>query len=109
MPHLSDIQLAGLDSWLRDLLWESQFPLSTSTTIAIPLPPPPEIYRLKGRILLSSGGAKMVQGVRDVFEISELDVKSDDAPEEKGKLVLIGKGLAELAWEDTLLSWIGHR
>ena len=109
VPQLNDVQLAGLDSWLRDLLWESQFPLSTSTAIAIPLSPPPEIYRLKGRILLSTGKVKMVQGVRDVFEITDLDIKADDVRDTTGKLVLIGRGLANLAWEDTLLTRIGRR
>ena len=51
----------------------------------------------------------MVQGVRDVFEITDLDSEQDDVRGEKGKLVLIGRGLKDLAWEDTLLSWIGHR
>lgn len=70
-----------------------------------------EIYRLKARILLDNGSVKIVQGVREVFEIS-------DAPEhrkasgngsaltDQGKLVFIGRNIAGLALEASFSSVI---
>ena len=53
----------------------------------------------------------MVQGVRDVFDITDLEKGREkggkDTPEaakdDRGKLVLIGRGLAGLPWEASLL------
>ena len=76
------------------------------------------IHRLKGRLLLESGRVKMVQGVREVFEVSDLDncnhgsesSKSGFAEAVKGKLVLIGRGLAGQPWQDSLnAAMIGSR
>lgn len=57
----------------------------------------------------------MVQGVRDVFEIVDLDPggrrvrKGVEAKEEKqeGKLVLIGRGLREVAFGASLRGALG--
>ena len=56
---------------------------------------------------MDSGSAKMVQGVREVFEITDLrpSKKSEDVELSiavEGKLVLIGKGLADLPWSSSL-------
>ncbi|KAF2235579.1 cobW-domain-containing protein [Viridothelium virens] len=72
----------------------SPTPLTQGTAVGF------EIHRLKGRILLSDGGAKMLQGVREVFEM--LDAKDgsgvskargSSSAENGGKIVLIGRGL----------------
>lgn len=54
-----------------------------------------------------TGAIKMIQGVRDVFEIVDID---SDAPEKNmtrkkapsGKIVLIGRGLADLPLQESL-------
>ena len=57
----------------------------------------------------------MVQGVREVFEVTDLDIsrqaspfKSSSTPESiEGKLVLIGRGVADQRWEDSLKGAVG--
>lgn len=54
-----------------------------------------EIHRLKARLVFQNGDVKMVQGVREVFEIFDAPTKTEEAvaasPSQKGKLVLIGR------------------
>ena len=49
---------------MRSVLWENELP-GHSVTNGTPF----EIHRLKGRLMLDNGDEKMVQGVREVFEI----------------------------------------
>jgi G3E family GTPase len=70
-----------------------------------------EIYRLKGRIPVSDGGVKIVQGVREVFEISDAPEQSKEAgtgiaSTDQGKLVFIGRNIAGLALEASYFSVI---
>lgn len=53
------------------------------------------IHRTKGRVPTTDSGIKMVQGVRDVFEITDLEAEDPNSPgmNDAGKLVLIGRGL----------------
>ena len=60
---------------------------------------------------MESGGAKMVQGVREVFEITDLrpSKRSEEADlpvAVDGKLVMIGKGLADLPWSESLTAYL---
>lgn len=101
--------------WLQKILWECTLPLpghevaGTRDSFSI--------YRLKGRLLLESGRVKMVQGVREVFEVADLDNSNQGDDESssglaeavKGKLVLIGRGIAGQPWEDSLDAAIGGR
>ena len=72
------------------------------------------IHRVKGRLILDSGDVKMVQGVREVFELTDMDrsqaentAKTSDVPEPvQGKLVLIGRNISGLPWEESLHSAI---
>ncbi len=49
----------------------------------------------------------MIQGVRDIFEIVDKSIigsgKPDSAENSKGKIVLIGRGLMGLGFEESLL------
>lgn len=103
-----------------------------------------EIHRLKGLVLVDAADdsdkqlgtresigkvnnttrqMKMIQGVREVFEITDLkpksDVQSDGRKKVKGgeeadrvddavqgKLVLIGRYIAGLDWEGSLVGWL---
>lgn len=61
-----------------------------------------------------SGTAKMIQGVREVFELVDVDPSNtptatldEDATPQRGKLVLIGRGLSDLPVEESLRSVLG--
>lgn len=55
------------------------------------------MHRLKGLVTLDDGSIKVIQGVRDVFEIIDSPKSaSEDDPSTSardGKLVIIGRGL----------------
>ncbi|KAH8680890.1 CobW/HypB/UreG, nucleotide-binding domain-containing protein [Xylariales sp. PMI_506] len=87
VPVLESAQLDKVDGWLRSVLWEGQVPETVSSKTAAV-----EVHRLKARLVLSNGEIKMVQGVREVFEI--FDAPATSAPRSSaispsGKLVLI--------------------
>lgn len=106
LPPLTPRQLSSLESWLRSVLWESILPV-------VPIPGRDSrsesafaIHRLKGRIFTTTDAVKMIQGVREVFEIVDLDRGRSDGKgmesKEEGKLVLIGRGLDEDAFGRSL-------
>lgn len=79
--RVSEEELQKFESWLQLLLWEED---------------KLEIHRAKGRIVLTNGEVKILQGVRESYEI--VDAKSAVEPEileseHPSKLVLIGKNL----------------
>jgi hypothetical protein len=68
-----------------------------------------EIYRLKARIPLDDGAVKIVQGVREVFEISDAPWNTKAATigsplTDQGKLVFIGRNIAGLPLEASYFS-----
>lgn len=112
MPVLKPEQLVGLDVWLRSILWDSNLPTlgsdqnsnGTGDTDANF-----EIHRLKARLPLSNGDVKIVQAVREVFEIIDAP-KPEDAslavqPLE-GKIVLIGRHLVDVLFEESFINTI---
>lgn len=84
------------------MLWDSTFPSSTSDGPGCPgqessaeeEPRDFEIHRLKGILALEDGSNKIIQAVRDVFEIRDADSSSQQSAEDRRcKIVLIGRGL----------------
>ena len=126
LPTLSPSQFAALESWLQSLLWENILlpPLPSlaaalehtslndgsgsisSTAEPVEDKEPFSIHRTKGLIHCEDGTAKMLQGVREVFDITDLDNDggggSDNQSERKGKIVLIGRGLRKEDMEASL-------
>jgi hypothetical protein len=110
---LKQNQLSKLDAWLQSLLWDATLPgIGTAVPSTMLVQSQSfEVYRLKARLPLDDGTVKIVQGVREVFEII-------DAPEHRkaagnrsaltgqGKLVFIGRNLAGLALEASYLGVI---
>ena len=90
-PAPSPISLTALEGWLREVLWESNLPQPKSGPW--PTVPAFSIHRTKGRIPTIESGTKMVQGVREVFEITDIGNQKLSDRNNIGKLVLIGRGL----------------
>lgn len=139
LPPLSPTHLRLLTFWLQSLLWDTKLPLPSQTP---PTSPAPNfsIHRLKGRIITTTSdtnsdirtvitGTKMLQGVREVFEIVDLDgaetqeknekkkekeeeggsepAQQQQQQQQQGKIVLIGRGLVGLPVEDSLRFALG--
>lgn len=103
LPALTDAQVEAVDAWLRSVLWENELPGHSGTNGT-----PFEIHRLKGRLVLDNGEEKMVQGVREVFEIFENTgtTSSKEAGHGRGKMVLIGRYLADFDFQSSLLNLV---
>ena len=53
---------------------------------------------------LTNGEVKIVQGVRDVFDILDApNGASEDAPATEGKIVLIGRHISEVPFGESFL------
>lgn len=104
MPVLQVEQLPNLDAWLRSILWDSKLPsLSNGQAASEEERGTLEVHRLKARLPLSNGDVKIVQGVREVFEILDSPESSDSIVETtsqtRGKIVLIGRYLVDVPLE----------
>ncbi|KAF2968534.1 hypothetical protein GQX73_g5052 [Xylaria multiplex] len=99
IPLLAASQLPAVDGWLRSVLWEREVPNATTRQTQI------EIHRLKGRLVFENGITKIVQGVREIFEIidGETSVPGANQISQIGKIVLIGQGIHNVDFEQSLL------
>lgn len=86
-PVLSSEQYVKLDEWIRTVLWEHKLPDQLETMDASI-----DVLRCKGLFSTDSGKKFVLQGVRNLYEMTAVDGTEMGVPEE-GKLVLIGKGL----------------
>lgn len=101
-----------VDAWLRRILWDAVLPKEHTSYSIEDSAASFEIHRLKGLLHFENGSIKMVQGVREVFEI--VDVTETPKEQNKqgrgkgetkpGKIVLIGRSVQGLPWADSLLS-----
>ncbi|KAI8986085.1 cobW-domain-containing protein [Trametes punicea] len=90
-PKLTTTQLDKLDEWVRTVLWEKQLP-NTPPSGAGAI----EVLRCKGIFVTDRGELHVLQGVRSLYEISQVEEGDEDLGlPDAGKLVLIGKGLDE--------------
>lgn len=86
VPALSSDQVQKIDRWLRSVLWDCELP-------HFPKAAPFETHRLKGRLVLDNGEVKMIQGVREIFEMIDSPERVDAGASSQGKLVVIGRHL----------------
>ncbi|KAL4978570.1 CobW/HypB/UreG, nucleotide-binding domain-containing protein [Aspergillus desertorum] len=112
-PLLHPSKIPLVDAWLRSVLWDSKLPLPSGSEAQ---KPSFDIHRLKGILALSDGSSKIIQAVREVFEIRDeaASSKSGSAAEDSRrksqcKIVLIGRGLGDVkpwqrSFEEFLLS-----
>lgn len=89
-PALTERQLEKLDEWIRSVLWEKAVPSGASLDNSEIL-----VLRCKGVFTTVGGDRYVLQGVRELYEVSKVEETVSDVeglPAE-GKIVLIGKGL----------------
>ena len=72
---------------------------------------PIEIHRLKSRLVFKDGSVKMVQGVREIFEIfdGQKVETTGQGISKQGKIVLIGRGLQQVDFERSFLDAVRAR
>jgi len=85
LPPFDPQKLYLLENWLQSLLWDDGEGIKNKGY---------EIHRLKGYVPITDGSARIVQGVREIFDIVDAE-RVTTAPDE-GKIVLIGKGLRNI-------------
>ncbi|KAB8349798.1 hypothetical protein FH972_023811 [Carpinus fangiana] len=102
IPALEDGEegLERLDAWLRGVCWEGMFS-DTGEKGGF------DVHRIKGRIPLTDGKLKILQGVREVFDLTDA-VTNDTAngASTEGKIVVIGRGLNAARWQKSLDTWL---
>ncbi|KXX75449.1 COBW domain-containing protein 1 [Madurella mycetomatis] len=103
LPELAEDQQSAVDAWLRSVLWENVLPGHKPTES-----PAFDIHRLKGRFSVRNGNEKIIQGVREIFDIfdSPSPRSNPDGPR-AGKLVLIGRHLDNFDFRRSLIEAIG--
>jgi G3E family GTPase len=84
------------DGYLRSILWEDELPDNMPHAKF-------EIHRLKGRIPVSDGRLLLLQGVRNIYDINEAKSSAEEGSSD-AKLVLIGRGVDQQAFRDSLLA-----
>lgn len=94
MKALQLEQLDQVDRWLRAVLWDQKLP-ETDRGLDF------EVHRSKGRLVFQDGPVRLLQGVREVFDITEAPPSDEPAPTE-GKIIFIGRGLGSVDFEDSL-------
>ncbi|KAK1993501.1 CobW/HypB/UreG [Colletotrichum falcatum] len=100
VPKLSPSQLENVDKWLRKILWDRRLPGDEATVL--------EVHRSKGRLVFDNGGVKLIQGVREIFEILDSpDQSREVAQAQEGKIILIGRHLTGVDFERSLASILG--
>lgn len=108
-PKIGPEQVPRVDEWLRSVLWERILPVAPGETVEVPQF---ETHRLKGILALMDGSFKVIQAVRDVFEIRdstnrENQQDNDEAPDHC-KIVVIGRDLGQSfeLWERSFKSFM---
>ncbi|KAJ5243304.1 uncharacterized protein N7469_001631 [Penicillium citrinum] len=97
-----------VDEWLRFVLWESSYPVPSNSN-SDDHPVDFEIHRLKGILVLEDGSTRIIQAVRDVFEIRDAEpAKEDGTGPTQCKIVLIGRGLGSSVepWKESFESYV---
>ncbi|PKY01419.1 CobW domain protein [Aspergillus campestris IBT 28561] len=112
---ITPAQIPLVDAWLRSVLWDSKLPpspLSPTGSSATNEELDFEIHRLKGILVLTDGTTKIIQAVREVFEIRDGRAAAARDAEGEGptecKIVLIGRGLGGgEVWERNFREFLG--
>jgi len=87
--------LTKLDAWLRSILWDKQLPSAIASPPSVSTDQGFEVHRLKARLQLTNGEVKIVQGVREIFDILDARIGGSEeiVKNSEGKIVIIGRRL----------------
>jgi len=102
LPVLSEKQVDSVDAWLRAVCWNAQLPHSQEVQSF-------EIHRIKGQIPTATGHTKLLQGVREIYELTDAaDAAGAESAKltKDGKIVVIGRGLDQESWQLSLTTSI---
>ncbi|KAG6811371.1 hypothetical protein H0H92_007756 [Tricholoma furcatifolium] len=90
-PILSPTRFEALDAWIRSVLWDNRIPESSPDGAQTDL----LVLRCKGLITMDDGTQHVLQGVRSMYDMVEVERGSgnDISLPQTGKIILIGKGL----------------
>jgi G3E family GTPase len=98
LPELTEDQQSALDAWLRSVLWENILPGHIQRE-----GPAYDIHRLKGRFFINNGRERIIQGVREIFDMFDSPNQQPDANGPRsGKLVIIGRHLDSFDFQKSL-------
>lgn len=99
-------RLELLDEWIRNVLWEGRLPSSHKTERVAgdnsKIESPLQVLRCKGIWTMQTGERYILQGVRELYEVTKLPANKEDIGVGEGKIVLIGKGLGDVAVRNSL-------
>ena len=85
LPVFDLQKLPMLEAWLQLILWDDG------------QEKPFEIHRTKGYVPVNDGTARVIQGVREIFETIEVEGRTKESElETQGKIVFIGRDLESL-------------
>jgi G3E family GTPase len=111
VPMLNIDQLPKLDAWLRSILWDAKLPHTERDGASLINQKAGlfEIHRLKARFPLIDGDVKIVQGVREIFDIKDAHEDKRKGTGEAvlsdyGKLVLIGRHISDVGFKESFLN-----
>ena len=93
-----------LEAWLRSLLWERILPTPFLHSGSDYGEAEFDIHRTKGLFQIKNKSWRVIQGVRDVFEIREIEPFSlpEEDNQNAGKVILIGQGLDQNMFQCSL-------
>jgi G3E family GTPase len=90
LPPFDPQKLYLLQNWLQSLLWDDGEGEGKRKKRY-------EVHRLKGYIPITDGTARVVQGVREVFDIIDVEEAAEEGGrQDEGKIVVIGRGLEHI-------------
>lgn len=93
-----------LEAWLRSLLWESVLPTPFLNSGSVYSEGGFDIHRTKGLFQVANQSWRVIQGVREVFEIREIEPFSlrEGNDQNAGKIIFIGQGLDQNMFQRSL-------
>ena len=93
LPRLDPKSLPLLEAWLRETLWQEG---GRSGDIEEEDSAAAEVHRVKGLLPLTDGSVKILQGVREIFDIIDSGHPVETVAEKRCKIIMIGRHLKSI-------------
>lgn len=111
LPILSDSQLESVESFLQSLHWENRIEgIARGEGSTEKEEDKLVVLRSKGLFITNEGKVYILQGVRDIYELNQLDAAAHELEDDErgSKLVIIGRNLGERSrWIEGLRTTCG--